>query len=105
VQERTREIGLRKAVGATSRQITFQFLIESMVITFVGGTIGILLGVLISVLVAVVAQQMGYSWDLVITTSSILLGWGVSVGIGLVFGIIPARRASMLNAIDALRYE
>jgi putative ABC transport system permease protein len=105
VQERTREIGLRKAVGATSRQITFQFLIESVVITFVGGTIGILLGVLISVVVAKVAQGMGYSWDLVITVGSIILGWGVSVGIGLMFGILPARRASKLNAIDALRYE
>ncbi len=105
VQERTREIGLRKAVGATSRQITFQFLIESVVITFVGGTIGIVLGVLISVIVAVVAQRMGYSWDLVITAGSIALGWGVSVGIGLVFGILPARRASTLNAIEALRYE
>ncbi len=105
VQERTREIGLRKAVGATSRQITVQFLIESMVITFVGGTIGIALGVVISVVVATVAQSMGYAWDLVITPSSIVLGWGVSVGIGLLFGILPARRASKLNAIEALRYE
>ncbi|HRH23503.1 MAG TPA: ABC transporter permease [Candidatus Magasanikbacteria bacterium] len=105
VQERTREIGLRKAVGATSRQITLQFLIESVVITFVGGTIGLILGVLISVVVATVAQKLGYSWDLVITAGSIVLGWGVSVGIGLMFGILPARRASRLNAIDALRYE
>ncbi len=105
VQERTREIGLRKAVGATSQQITLQFLIESVVITFVGGTIGIILGVLISVTVAQVAQGLGYSWDLVITPGSIVLGWGVSVGIGLLFGILPARRASRLNAIEALRYE
>ncbi len=105
VQERTREIGLRKAVGATSRQITFQFLIESVVITFVGGTIGLVLGILISIIVAQVAQKLGYSWDLVITVGSIVLGWGVSVGIGLMFGILPARRASKLNAIEALRYE
>jgi len=105
VQERTREIGLRKAVGAKSRDITLQFLVESVVITFVGGVLGILFGVLISVLVAYVAQKMGYKWDLVITVSSILLGCGVSIGIGLVFGIIPARRASKLNAIEALRYE
>jgi putative ABC transport system permease protein len=105
VQERTREIGLRKAVGAKSRHITMQFLVESIVITFVGGSAGIVMGILISVLVAFVAQQMGYQWDLVITISSILLGCGVSVGIGLLFGISPARRASKLNAIEALRYE
>ena len=105
VQERTREIGLRKAVGAKSRNITMQFLVESVVITFLGGLIGIILGILISVLVAKIAQAMGYKWDLVITFSSILLGCTVSVGIGLLFGIIPARRASKLNAIEALRYE
>lgn len=105
VQERTREIGLRKAVGAKARHITMQFLIEAVVITFLGGVIGIILGVVISVIVAKVAQAMGYNWDLVITFGSILLGTIVSVGIGLIFGIIPARRASKLNAIDALRHE
>lgn len=105
VQERTREIGLRKAIGAKSRHISLQFLIEAVVITFLGGIIGILIGVIISVLVAKVAQAMGYDWDLVITVGSILLGTGVSVGIGLLFGIIPAVRASRLNAIEALRYE
>ncbi|PIZ96744.1 MAG: multidrug ABC transporter substrate-binding protein [Candidatus Magasanikbacteria bacterium CG_4_10_14_0_2_um_filter_33_14] len=105
VQERTQEIGLRKAIGAKSNQITFQFLIESVVITFLGGAIGIILGALISVIVAKFAQSLGYSWDLVISLNSILLGAGVSIGIGLIFGIIPARRASKLNAIEALRYE
>jgi len=105
VQERTSEIGLRKAVGAKSSYIVTQFLIESVVITFLGGVIGIVLGILISILVAKIAQFMGYKWDLVITFGSILLGSGVSIGIGLIFGIIPARRASKLNAIEALRYE
>ena len=105
VQERTREIGLRKAVGAKARHITTQFLIEAVVITFLGGILGIILGVLISILVAKIAQALGYNWDLVITTSSIILGCAVSVGIGLIFGIVPARRASKLNAIEALRYE
>lgn len=105
VQERTQEIGLRKAVGAKSRDITFQFLIESVVITFVGGSIGIILGVLISVLVAVVAQNLGYAWDLVISPFSIILACGVSIGIGLIFGILPANKASKLSAMEALRYE
>ncbi len=105
VQERTREIGLRKAVGAKSIQITMQFLIESAVITFLGGVIGILSGILISFAVAKVAQALGYNWDLVISFSSILLGCFVSIGIGLIFGIMPARRASRLDPIEALHYE
>ncbi|HBU07264.1 MAG TPA: multidrug ABC transporter substrate-binding protein [Candidatus Magasanikbacteria bacterium] len=105
VQERTREIGLRKAVGAKKKHITMQFLIEAIVITFLGGVIGIILGILISVLVAKIAQAMGYNWDLVVSLSSIFLGSFVSIGIGLIFGIIPARRAAKLDAIEALRYE
>ena len=105
VQERTREIGLRKAVGAKSRQITIQFLIETVMITFLGGLIGIILGILISYTVAKVAQAQGYSWDFVISWPSILVGCCVSVGIGLIFGLGPARRASRLDPIEALRYE
>jgi len=105
VTERTQEIGLRKAVGAKSRDVTIQFLIEAVVITFLGGIIGIILGALISILVAQVAQALGYKWDLVISLGSILLGCLVSIGIGLIFGIVPARRASKLNAIEALRHE
>jgi len=105
VQERTREIGLRKAVGAKARNIIYQFLVESILITFFGGLLGIILGVIISIIVALVAQTLGYKWDLVVSLSSIFLGCGVSVSIGIIFGIMPARRASKLNAIEALRYE
>lgn len=105
VQERTREIGLRKAIGATSRTITFQFLVETACITLTGGIIGIIGGAIISASVGFVARYLGYSWDTVITPGSIVLGCVVSIAIGLIFGIIPARRASKLNPIEALRYE
>ena len=105
VQERTREIGLRKALGAKNRHIVQQFLIESIGITFIGGIIGIILGILISYIVAKVAQNMGYDWDFAISISAIVVGCVVSVGIGLIFGIVPARRASQLDPIEALRYE
>lgn len=105
VEERTREIGLRKAVGAKNKNIVVQFLIETIMITFLGGLIGMVLGILISTTVAKIAESMGYNWDLVISLWSILLAVGVSIGIGLLFGIIPARRASKLNPIEALRYE
>ncbi|MFA7653524.1 MAG: ABC transporter permease [Candidatus Magasanikbacteria bacterium] len=105
VQERTREIGLRKAVGAKNKNITSQFLVESIMITSIGGVIGIILGILISYTVAKVAQGMGYSWDFSVSFSSIVMGVLVSVGVGLIFGISPAKRAAKLDPIEALRYE
>jgi len=105
VQERTREIGLRKAVGAHSWHIIVQFLVETVMITLMGGVIGILLGSIISYVVGRVAISMNYNWDIIISFSSILLSCFVSVSIGLIFGILPARRASRLNPIEALRYE
>lgn len=105
VQERTREIGLRKAVGATSRHIVQQFLIETVMITFIGGILGIAAGILISYLIALVVQSLGYDWDFIISIPSIVLGCAVSVGIGMLFGIVPARKAAKLDPIEALRYE
>ena len=100
VTERTREIGLRKAIGAKGKDISVQFLIEAIAITFTGGVIGVLLGWLISYGVTyfnVVQTQ--------VSLSSVILAFGVSTFIGIVFGYYPARRASRLNPIDALRYE
>ncbi len=105
VAERTREIGLRKAVGARPHNIRNQFLIESVVVTSCGGLIGILLGLGITTLVALVIRALGYHWDLSFSTEAILTGIIVSQSIGIVFGYYPARRASNLNAIEALRYE
>ncbi len=105
VEERTKEIGLRKALGAQEKDISAQFLIETIMITLTGGVIGISLGIFISVSVANVARELGYSWDLVISPWSIFLGCAVSFAIGLAFGLSPAKRAAKLNPIEALRYE
>lgn len=105
VNERTFEIGLRKAVGATNSSIISQFLTESIVITIFGGIIGIAFGILVSYIVFKVMVYLGYNWDFVITLSSIVVAVSVAAVIGLVFGIYPAYRASKMNPIEALRYE
>jgi len=100
VTERTREIGLRKAIGAKRLDISLQFLIEAIALTFIGGAIGIILGWAI----AFGVEYFGLTQTNV-TTSSVLLAFGVSAAIGIVFGYYPARRAAGLNPIEALRYE
>lgn len=99
VTERTREIGIRKAIGALRRDILLQFLLESIVLSLFGGAIGIGLGFGISYLVSF------FDINSVVTTNSILLSVGFSTAVGLVFGIYPAWRASSLRPIEALRYE
>ena len=105
VNERIKEVGLRKSVGARRVHIMSQFILETIAITIIGGIIGIIFGALISALVALVANYMGYQWDFIITFGSIVLGVGVAALVGLVFGIYPARKAANLDPIDALRYE
>ena len=105
VSERTREIGLRKAIGATYRDIRNQFLFESIVLTFSGGIAGIIVGILISYLIALGARLAGYDWAFVISPIAIILAVAVSILTGMVFGIYPAMKAAKLNPIDALRYE
>jgi putative ABC transport system permease protein len=100
VTERTREIGLRKAIGARKSDISQQFLAEAIALTFIGGIIGVILGIS----VALIVSSLGII-QTSISISSIFLAFGVSAFIGIVFGYYPARRASNLNPIEALRYE
>ena len=100
VTERTREIGLRKALGATPRDIRLQFLVEAIVITFLGGVAGIVLGVGVSWLITLTA-----GWATVVGLDSILLAFLFSAAVGIVFGLWPATTAARLDPIQALRYE
>ena len=106
VSERTKEIGLRKALGARSRDILRQFLTEAIILTGIGGVIGIMVGALISALVAVVlARTIADDWTFAFPIFGAVLGVGVSVMVGIIFGIYPAYQASKKSPIEALRYE
>ena len=105
VKERTREIGLRKAIGAKNYQIRQQFLFESVALTLIGGLIGLFFGVLFAFLIATVVQSLGYDWDFLVSALSFIIAIGLSSLIGIIFGLYPAAKASRLDPIDALRYE
>jgi len=105
VNERTREIGIRKAVGARRTDILTQFLIESVALTGIGGALGILLGWSITQVVQTFAASAGQNIVLLVTAATVAVAVGVSVGIGVVFGLYPAMRAARLHPIQALRYE
>lgn len=105
VNQRIREVGLRKAVGAKSRDVLFQFILESASVAFFGGIIGIICGIFISFVVAQAVQMFGYNWPFFISLTSILVATVVSISIGIVFGIYPARKASKISPMEALRYE
>jgi putative ABC transport system permease protein len=100
ILERTREIGLRRAVGARRSDIVRQFVVEATMISFAGGTIGIVLGFIISRSIAWLA-----GWSTIVTFSSIALAFFVSISVGLLFGIYPATKAARLDPVEAIRYE
>jgi putative ABC transport system permease protein len=101
VTERTREVGIRKAVGATRRDILIQFLLEAIVLSFAGGLVGIMLGMAGASLISNLSSELATS----VTVSTVALAAGVASGVGLVFGTYPAMRAARLRPIEALRYE
>ncbi|MFA6463720.1 MAG: ABC transporter permease [Candidatus Paceibacterota bacterium] len=106
VTERTREIGLRKALGATNRDILTQFLLEAVLLTAIGGIVGIILGAVLSFAIAVgLSRWLNLNWQFVFPWSGAAMGLGVSALIGLVFGGYPAGQASKKSPIEALRYE
>lgn len=105
VTERTFEIGLRKSIGAKRKNILWQFLSEAVIITVTGGIIGIILGILISYLISVIATANNFNWEFTISWTGLLLAIFVSGGIGLIFGLYPARQAANKNPIEALRHE
>ena len=100
VMERTREVGIRRAVGATRRDILIQFLIEAIILSTVGGFLGVFLGYALTRLITFYA-----SWRTIISPGSVLLAFGVSAAVGILFGIFPARKAAQMDPIESLRYE
>jgi len=105
ITERTAEIGLRKAVGARPQSILAQFLWEAVALTSIGGVLGIVLGVLFSWLIALGAQSQGWDWPFVVKPIALAIAVGVSVAIGLIFGLYPAQKAAKKDPIEALRFE
>ncbi|MBU2068004.1 ABC transporter permease [Patescibacteria group bacterium] len=105
VNERTREIGLRKAIGAKRKDILIQFLIESATMTLIGGLIGIVMGVLIALAISVGVNYFDYDWQFIVTPLSVIVSTLMAISVGLLFGLWPANRASKLNPVEAMRYE
>ena len=100
VSERTREIGIRRAIGATKREVMHQFITEAVTISIIGGVIGVFVGIGMSISIDLMTK-----FETVVTFLSIFLAFSVSGAVGIIFGFLPARKAAHLNPIESLRYE
>jgi putative ABC transport system permease protein len=100
VSERTREIGLRLAVGARRREVLLQFIVEAMVLSSLGGAVGVLVGI-----AAARGLTAFMEWPTEVSADTVLMAFAIAAAVGIVFGYYPARRASRLDPIDALRHE
>ncbi len=105
VNQRIREVGLRKAVGAKNYDVQIQFLMEAICVSLLGGILGIIIGIVISFLIAVAAQALRYSWPFLISWQSIIIATLASIIIGIIFGLYPAIKAAKISPMEALRYE
>ena len=105
VTERIGEIGLKKALGARDKDILFEFLIEAVLLTLIGGIVGILGGAFLAYLIAKVAQNYNFDWSFIVPLYGIILAVSISMIIGVIFGVFPARSASKLDPIEALNKE
>jgi putative ABC transport system permease protein len=105
VVERTREIGLRKAIGASNKMIRTQFLLEAIMITCLGGIIGVVIGSVIVILLGFLATLQGFDFQMTIGFDSVIVGLGSALLFGIIFGLYPARKASSLSPVEALRFE
>lgn len=105
VTERTAEIGLKKALGAKNSDILYEFLIESVLVTLIGGAFGISIGAFLAWIVSLIAKANNLQWSFVVPPYAIVLGFGVAAAIGIGFGVLPARSASKLDPVEAMRYE
>lgn len=105
VAERTTEIGLRKAVGATYKNIMWEFLIESILITLFGGVVGVIVGIVMSYLMALGASSLGLEWTFSIPLKAFVVSISFSIAFGIIFGVYPAKKAAKMDPIEALRHE
>ncbi|MCK4891702.1 MAG: FtsX-like permease family protein, partial [Candidatus Pacebacteria bacterium] len=105
VAERTREIGLRKSLGAKQKDILNQFVTEAVLISVIGGIIGVLFGIIISFLITLSVRAYNFDWPFVISIEAIIISFTVAAFFGIIFGWYPAKKAAKLNPINALRYE